>query len=122
MGLPIRLNHKPTAWRSNQFVIPIRCWLDRAKTQPLDLSRFGPTWNSQVRLSYGDVLAATFTVTKVFNEDEVFYGIDLGLSGSITAALTEPYYVFDVEVTGGGISPLTVFLGGFQVDGDVTRP
>lgn len=118
MSLPILLNHKSRAWRSNPLIIPIQCWLDRKKTQPLPLSDFGPTWRSQVRTTYTGPLIAEFDVDVT---DLATGRVELSLPGATTATLTEPVYVYDVEVTGGTLSPLTIFLGSFIVEGDVTR-
>jgi hypothetical protein len=115
MGLPIRLNHRPTAWRTNPLVIPIRVWTDDAKTVPLDLTAFGTSWQAHARLDFDSTSVATFTL----DTTHLAQGqITLTLDGTTTSALTKPFYVYDVSVTGGTISPLTLFIGTFLVDSD----
>jgi hypothetical protein len=92
----------------------IRVTLTDADDQPVDLTLFGDTWTSQARgssvvidLEVDDTNAAGgVLVISVADEDSP------GLPGRLR---------FDIQVTGGSISPLTVFKGKLTVGPEVTR-
>lgn len=114
MSLPHRLSYRPIAWRGNAFWIPVRCWHDRAKTSPVDLSLIGDVWTA----AYG---AETEPVTTDFDDVDnsalADGSIILKLDSATTLSLTKPVYLFEITATGGAISPCTVFRGTFLVDG-----
>lgn len=115
MGLPIHLNHRPVVWRTNPLIIPIRCWLDRQKTQGVDLTRFGFDWVAHVRPATYDAPPVVDFVTDT--TEATAGGLTLTLDAATVQSLPRPDYVFDIVVTDADPEPLTVFVGSFTVAG-----
>ena len=86
---------------------------------PTDLTGFGSGWSAQMRETADASTSVAFTVDATAAASGQLV---LSLAGYATAALTRSRYVFDVQATGGTITPLTVYRGAILVERDVTRP
>lgn len=84
---------------------------------PVDLTVFGDAWTSQARRTASSVTAIDLDVDDSDAADGVLV---VSVPDEDSAALRGSL-VFDVQVTGGTIDPLTLFAGKFSVDADVTR-
>lgn len=84
----------------------------------VDLTGYGDTWTAQARRAAGSTTAIDLDVdaTGAATGDLI-----VSVPDDTSAALPSTL-VFDVEATGGAISPLTVFKGKFDTEADVTRP
>lgn len=85
--------------------------------EPVDLTAFGDEWASQARANAASTASIDLDVDDTGAEDGVLV---VSVPDEHAAALRGPL-VFDVQVTGGSIDPLTLFAGKFSVGADVTR-
>lgn len=84
---------------------------------PVDLTVFGDSWTSQARRGASSVDAIDLDVDDTDADEGVLVvSVPDEDSASLRGGL-----VFDVQVTGGTIDPLTLFAGKFSVTADVTR-
>jgi hypothetical protein len=82
---------------------------------PVDMSAFGTTWTCQAQ-------GSGQTITLVADPALVATGVlEVRVQDTDSANLPD-LMVFDIEATGGTISPLTVFSGTFTTSGQVTTP
>jgi hypothetical protein len=113
---PIVVQATPTIWRGDDFEWEIP--LNNADGSPCDMSGFGPAWAASMRVNMDDDEHVDFVVDPAHLADGY---ITLSLDSTQTAALTFGKYGFDVQASGGAVSPFTVFTGVLPVDGDYTR-
>lgn len=118
MSLPILLPNAVKAYRGDASSFVIQVLRNRKDPQPVDLTGYGNTWASQIRESEGSPLAASFAVDATNAATGI---LAFSLAGTIVSSLDQPLYWFDVQVTGGAQSPLTVFLGKIEVRGEITH-
>jgi len=91
--------------------------LQDVNEDPVDLSLFGDEWEAQARSSYATNEAIDLDIDDTgAATGDLIVSIPDADSVALPRAL-----VFDVQATGGGISPFTVFRGAFSTDPDVTR-
>lgn len=84
----------------------------------LDLTTFGTTWRAQLRGGPDYTTFVPFTI----NQTNAATGVLVfTLTSAQTASLALPSYQFDLEVSGGSVSPQTPFRGTLTVYKDDTQ-
>lgn len=87
-------------------------------TSPVDLTTYGTTWTGDLR---GNPDYTTF-VPWVIDASLASTGVlKLSLDGATTAAMPLGVYGYDLQVTGGTVSPQTPFKGTLYVVKDDTH-
>lgn len=112
-------------YRGDPFTLPILGELDAAGAL-VNLGSYGTGWTSQIRLSaaFPDEIPFTVNVSNIngtVDPAATAAQLVLSLTGVQTEAMTSRSYVFDVQATGGPVSPLTLYSGSLRVTQDVTR-
>ena len=112
-------------YTGDAFTLAI-CGEEDADGNLVNLASYGTAWSSQLRVARASDSDIPFTV----DTSNITGGVDssadapqlvLSLTGPQTEALTRQSYVFDVQVTGGPVTPLTLYTGQLRVTRDVTR-
>lgn len=104
-------------YRGDAFSEPIED-VAADETTPTDLTAYGPAWSALYRYDEDGPVVGAFTI----DTSNLATGVvTLALTGAQTAAMDRREYVFDVQVTGGPVDPITVYKGKLIVDRDVTR-
>lgn len=117
---PIVLGSLPTIWRGDPYQLTLSMFQSDGTT-PQDLTGFGSAWSSHMRAAIGSsVIAATWTVDVTHLTDGY---VVLSLTDVQTAALRKGQsYGFDVQATGGTMTPFTVWQArSVAVDGEWTH-
>lgn len=114
-----------TVRQGDQFQLPILGELD-ADGALVNLASYGNVWTSQIRRQSVSDTFVPFTVDQTniaggVDSDPAAVQLLLSLTGVQTSTLLAGSYVFDVQVTGGALSPLTPYSGSLNVVQDVTR-
>lgn len=117
VNFPIDLGTFPLYRGDDEGRNKVTITLTDSDDAPVDLTAFGDTWTSQARTSARAADAIDLTVDVSEAADGV---LEVRLPVADSADLPGRL-VFDVQVTGGAISPLTVFAGTFNAEGQVTR-
>jgi hypothetical protein len=84
---------------------------------PVNLTTYGTTWAATARRQVDDSTTVPFTVDSTSASTGV---LTFSLTASATAALNNSVYYFDVQVTGGTVTPQTPFRGTLIVFKDYT--
>lgn len=104
-------------YRGDAWQLPINDTQSDGVT-PVDLTTIGTAFTSQARISPDAKTAIDITV----DASRAAQGILLlSLDGTQTTAMNRSTYVFDVQATGGPLSPLTLYKGSLEVTKDVTH-
>jgi hypothetical protein len=85
---------------------------------PTNLTAYGSAWTAKLRTSFDATTAIDFTVDA---SNAATGHLVLSLTGAVTGAMLAKDYVFDVQVTGGTQSPLTLYAGVLSIVKDVTH-
>lgn len=102
--------------RGDFFSLPIAdTQVDGSET---DLTGYGDTWAAYVRSSPDAEPHIAFDVD---DSGAATGQLVLSLAGAATGAMIADGYVFDVQVTGGSESPLTLYGGTLKMITKVTR-
>lgn len=122
VSYPIRVKAVPVAWRGDKFSIELS--LRDTAGALVDPALFGTTWTAMARRHTTSATKIDFTVVA----SSITKTVKITLTGAQTALIppadavaTLASYGYDVQATGGGTSPITVWTGRFDVDGDYTR-
>lgn len=117
MNEPVDLGSVPL-YRGDAWRMPITDYAADGTT-PTNLTGYGSAWAAQMRQTPDSPTAVTITVDATAAATGQLV---LTLAAATTAELTASLYVFDVQATGGAVSPITVYRGTVVVTRDVTRP
>lgn len=119
-GYPIPLPDVPVVYRGMPF--DWKLVMHDADGNPVDLTAFGTTWDSELRLCDTSQAAFPFNVDVTHLADGY---IVLALTAAETSTMGRsdgaPLYEFDVRAQGGAETPFYVWAGKLATDGNVTR-
>lgn len=87
-------------------------------TSPVDLTTYGTSWSGQLR---GNPDYTTFVDWTIDATNASTGVLVLSLSSATTTTMLLPVYYYDLQVTGGTVSPQTPFRGTLYVVKDVTH-
>jgi hypothetical protein len=119
MPSPAVISAALPVYRGDAWSKTLRFWADEVGGTPIDLTAFGTSFTAQVRYS---ATTASFTPFTVDDTDAATGVLVLSLTGDQTGALMNSTYHFDVQATGGALSPRTIITGTLSVTKDVTQP
>jgi hypothetical protein len=104
-------------YRGDAWLLPIVDDDGGSPPVPTNLTAYGSSWTCQARSSEDTDPPVTITVDA---SNAATGRLNLSMTGTITAGMSGEYK-FDVQVTGGTLSPLTMFRGRLRVTKDVTH-
>jgi len=116
VNYPIRVADVPEVWRGD--ALRIKFSLSDSDGNPVDLNTFGDTWASMFRSQATSSQHTDATVDTSHLADGY---VIVSLTGDQTQALKQDQYGYDVQATGGPLSPITIWTGVVNVSGDFTR-
>lgn len=118
VSYPIAIPDVPTIWRGDPFVWQLT--LQQANGSAQDLTPFGTTWAASLRTSIDAQTSVDFAVDVSALTSGI---VKLSLTAVQTASMHrgKAAYGFDVQASGGSISPFTVWRGSVNVDGEYTH-
>lgn len=123
-GYPIPLD-PIRQWRGDPLTLVLRLTVPADPPTdppvPVDLSGYGTGWTSQLRRSATSAGHVDFTVDVTKIADPTDPRLTLSLTGTQTTAMTASGYGFDVQATGGGQTPFTVWQGKLVMAGEYTH-
>lgn len=89
-----------------------------AAGSPVNLTSYGTAWTAQARRDPDDTTAIPFTIDATNAATGVLV---FTLSAATTASMNNAVYYFDVQATGGTVSPQTPFRGTLLMFKDFTQ-
>lgn len=124
MGYPFFDNEPYDAYRGNPLYLPIEVGTLADPGNPdslftgTDLTLLGSIFSASLSLVDN---SDQFTSLTVDTTNAATGRLILGLVPASTLLLIEPEYLFDVQVEGGTLSPLTIFRGRLHMTGKIFK-
>lgn len=125
MAIPVDLGsfdiYRGDAWEGIQLLPELD-----ANGNVVELSTYGDTWTAQIRYAADAANPISLTVDQSNYDGSVDSSptavrISFTLDAATTAAMANDGYAFDIQVTGGSLSPYTYARGRLRVSKDITH-